>query len=146
MLYVRTFVAPSAIQGLGLFADQDIAAGTLLWSFTPGFDQRFTREMVLAFPPEIQMYLVKYGWLSKKSNLYCYATDNGKYFNHSETPNVKSVYTDTDEESIVLALRDIAKGEELTDNYASFEDINNENNVLFGLAKQHACTDDIAYV
>jgi SET domain-containing protein len=62
-----------------------------------------------------------YIWLSKKSGLYCFASDNGKYFNHSKTPNVLSAYYENEEEVVTKAIKDIQKGEEITDDYSSFE-------------------------
>ncbi len=35
MLYVPMSVRPSAIEGLGLFAETPIPAGTLVWRFVP---------------------------------------------------------------------------------------------------------------
>jgi SET domain-containing protein len=50
MVLVKTKVKESPIHGLGLFADQFIPKGTEIWRFTPGFDQKFTREQILASP------------------------------------------------------------------------------------------------
>mgnify|MGYP000470418846 CR=1 FL=1 len=38
MLMVKTRIAPSRIAGIGVFADQDIPAGTVTWRFMPGYD------------------------------------------------------------------------------------------------------------
>jgi len=67
-----------------------------------------------------------YSWLSEKSGLYCFSSDNGKYFNHSSMPNTLSAYYDDEEEVVTKAIKDIAKGEEITDDYASFEDMSHE--------------------
>ncbi|HEY9586021.1 MAG TPA: hypothetical protein VJJ27_00060 [Candidatus Paceibacterota bacterium] len=50
MLLIKTKVKSSKIHGLGLFADQFIPEGTEIWRFTPGFDQKFTGEQLLALP------------------------------------------------------------------------------------------------
>lgn len=121
MLCVRTFIKPSTIHGIGLFADQFIAKETIIWRFTSGFDLRFTLDEFSSFTEPLASYMQKYSWLSKKSGLYCFASDNGKYFNHSDTPNTLSKYINTEEEVITVALRDIFPREELTDNYHSFE-------------------------
>ena len=41
MLHVMTYVAPSSIHGLGVFATIPIAKGTLLWTFEEYFDRRY---------------------------------------------------------------------------------------------------------
>ena len=122
MMHVKTKVLPSNIHGLGLFADQFIPKGTVIWKFTPGFDLKFTKEEIKGLPNEVREYIKTYGWLSQKSGKHCFASDNGKYFNHSESPNCLSAYYDNEEEVITKAIKDIEKGEELTDDYGTFEE------------------------
>jgi uncharacterized protein len=121
MLFVKTKVLPSKIQGLGLFADEFIPKGTIIWKFTQGFDLKFTKTQIQKFPKPVQKYLETYDWLSKKSGKYCFSSDNGKYFNHSKTPNCLSAYYNNEEEVITKAIKDIQKGEEITDDYSTFE-------------------------
>lgn len=128
---------------MGLFADERIPKGTEIWKFTPGFDQKFTREQILDFPSLLQIYIYKYCWRSKKSRLYCFSADNGKYFNHSTTPNVLSEYRDDEEEVVTVALRDIEIGEELLDDYNSFEYEKSEDDVLDEIAKKFALEDEL---
>lgn len=130
MMCVKTKIGPSTIHGTGLFADEFIPKGTIVWRFTPVFDQKFTREQILSFPDLVQIYLYEYSWKSKKSHLYCSASDNGKYFNHSEKPNTISKHRDNEEEVITVAARDISAGEELTSNYNDFETDPDDDNVL----------------
>ncbi|OGH83858.1 MAG: hypothetical protein A2301_00300 [Candidatus Magasanikbacteria bacterium RIFOXYB2_FULL_40_13] len=121
MLYVKTKIGPSEIEGIGLFADEFIPKDTIIWKFTPGFDLKFTADEIKKLPEKVQAYIGKYAWLSKKSGKYCFSSDNGKYFNHSNTPNSLSAYYDDEEEVVTKAIRDINPGDEITDNYASFE-------------------------
>ena len=143
MLFVRTKVLESKIHGLGLFADEFIPKGTVVWKFTTGFDQKFTREQILAFPELLQVYIYKYVWRSKKSKLYCLSSDNGKYFNHSSDSNCLSEYKYDDEEVVTVALKDIQIGEEMTDNYSSFEFDNSENDVLEEIARKYHLKDEL---
>jgi SET domain-containing protein len=121
MMYVRTKLEPSPIHGTGIFADTFIPKGTIVWKFTADFDIKLRKEDVLKLPPEAQIHIRTYAYLSKKSNLYILAVGNGKYFNHSETPNTLSEYFDDEEEAVTRAVQDIAPGEEMTDDYRSFE-------------------------
>lgn len=41
MLNVKASVKPSPINGLGLFADEDIKKGTITWKYNPRFDISF---------------------------------------------------------------------------------------------------------
>jgi SET domain-containing protein len=143
MLLVKTKIKESQIHGVGLFADQYIPKGTEIWRFTPGFDQKFTREQILSFPDLLQIYIYKYCWRSKKSTLYCFSADNGKYFNHSLSPNVLSEYRDDEDEVITIAVKDIEEGEEILDDYNSFEDEKSENDVLDEIAEKFQLTDEL---
>jgi SET domain-containing protein len=133
------------MQGVGLFADEYVPKGTVVWKFTPNFDQKFTEEEVLNFPENVQMFLARYAWLSSKTNMYCIASDNGKYFNHSEDPNVSSSYLDDEDEVVTVATKDIQKNEEITDNYANFEDAGNRDNILVHIARKYNLSEDLNY-
>jgi SET domain-containing protein len=121
VLLVKSRLAPSPIHGIGVFAGEPIRAGTEVWRFTPGFDQRFALETFAAFPPSLQDFLAAYGWRSRKSGLLCYAADNARHFNHSDEPSCRSEYRDGEDEVVTVALRDIGMGEELTDDYRAFD-------------------------
>jgi hypothetical protein len=144
LLFIQTNVGKSRIHGLGLFAAQFIPKGTVIWKFTPGFDLRFSREQILAFPRVLQIYLSTYAWKSKKSGLYCFASDNDKYCNHSITPNALSEYKDGEAEVVTTAIRDIHKGEEITENYGAFEDEYDHENVLDEIMEELYAADDLA--
>lgn len=143
MLHIKTKIQPSGIHGIGLFADQFIPKGTMIWKFTPGFDMKLTREQILDFPELLQIYIYKYSWKSKKSKLYCFSSDNGKYFNHSDNPNCLSEYKDGEDEVITTSIKDIQIGEEITDNYSSFEDEESEDNVLDFIYKKYNLVDEL---
>lgn len=143
MLLVKTKIQPSKIHGLGLFADEFIPKGKEIWRFTPGFDQKFTREQILVFPELLQIYMYKYGWRSKKSKLYIFSVDDGKYFNHSDNPNCLSEYRDNEEEVVTIAIQDIQIGEEILDNYNSFEFENSNDSVLDEIAEKYKLRDEL---
>ena len=121
MLHVKTRVGPSAIHGLGLFADQRIEKGAVIWRFTPGIDARFTPERASRLPPAVRDHLAVYSFTSKQPGLRTLCVDNAKYFNHSNTPSALSSHEDGEEEVVTRALRDISPGEEITDDYHSFD-------------------------
>ncbi len=121
MLLVKTKIGPSKIHRIGLFADQFIPKGTIIWKFTPGFDLKLTEKQIKTFPNELQDYLNIYTWPSKELGKYCFASDNGKFFNHAKNPNTISPHYDDEEEIITLANRDILAGEEITGNYKEYD-------------------------
>jgi uncharacterized protein len=121
MLLVKTRVGPSAIHGTGLFADQLIEKGTIIWRFTPGIDARYAPEQVAGLPPAARDYLAVYSFPSQRPGLRVLCMGNANYFNHSNAPSALSAREDGEEEVVTRALRDIAPGEEITDDYRSFD-------------------------
>ena len=117
MFLIRTRLAPSAIHGIGAFADEPAEAGQAIWRFEPGLDQVVSLERAAALPPAFQAYLATYAYLSPAfSGCYVLSCDHAKFMNHSETPN-----TAIDGE-VTRAARPIAAGEELTCDYRLFVD------------------------
>lgn len=129
MLLVKTVVKKSNIEWVWLFADEFIQKWTPIWEFTPWFDLKYTKEEINQLPKQAQEYLERYMWLSRKSWKYCFALDNGKYFNHSKTPNSLSAYYENEEEVITKAIKDINIWEEITDDYSTFEKWFDEDNL-----------------
>ncbi len=110
MLYVKTKIRPSKIHGNGLFADQPIMKGAVIWKFTAGFDQKFNGNQILKLPSLAQIYLSKHAYRSKKSKLCILPTDDAKYFNHSVHPNSISQYKKGENEDVTYAIRNIKTG------------------------------------
>ena len=63
--------------------------------------------------------LLTYGWYDETIDKYIYAIDDDRFINHSSTPNMEE--TIIDGQLYQVALRDIDAGEELTNDYATFE-------------------------
>lgn len=121
MLLVKTKLAPSAIEGLGLFAEEDIPRGTVTWRFMPGFDQTYTAEQIEGLPEIARREMLRYTYFHKRTRKYVACLDNARFMNHHENPNTESAYAGHDDEGFDVATRDIAKGEEMTCDYATFD-------------------------
>ena len=116
MLSVPTYVAPSRIAGMGLFAARSLCAGTRIWEFTDGVDWRMTPAEVCAFPEPYQGRLRHYLY-REPCGIYILCGDNAKFMNHDLEPNC----TDTDDR-FTVTVRDVDAGEELTCNYFEFDE------------------------
>jgi SET domain-containing protein len=46
MLLVKTRLDRSQISGIGLYADEFIPKGTIIWRFTPGLDLKLNQEQL----------------------------------------------------------------------------------------------------
>lgn len=116
MMVVRSYLGPSAIEGLGVFASHPVKKGELVWRFDRRFDQVISKEALAAFPDNVREFLERYTYdFHEDSNFVVLDADEGRYMNHSSTPNV-----DLSDPDIGVATRDIAAGEELTCDYACF--------------------------
>ena len=121
MLLVPTRLAQSAIHGLGVFAVAPIAKGTAIWRFASGLDMEFDPAIVDTLPAHVQTFFGHYGYLDRNLRRIVLCFDDARFVNHSDTPNVATDYAQ-DRYGLDVALRDIAAGEELTMDYAGFEE------------------------
>lgn len=104
---------------------------------------RLTADEIRALPEILQVHMAKYAWKSKKSGLYCLASDNGKFCNHDLDPNAVSQYISVEQEVVTRAVRDIHSGEEITENYSQFEDDIDQSNVLDEIARRLNLSDEV---
>jgi hypothetical protein len=117
MLLVKTRIGPSAIHGIGIFAAEEIAEGTHIWVFHPGFDQRYDLADIRGLPSTCARQLLHYGYVNPASGHLVVCLDDARFFNHSDAPNTEEL--DDGLEGITVASRRIAAGEELTYDYLS---------------------------
>lgn len=116
MLLVNTYVAASEIEGVGVFAAAPIPKGALIWRLDPDFDRLIPADAYDSMSETMKELIDRYAYPSPdKPGLLVYEVDNGRFMNHSDTPN-----TDFSEYGGGTAIRDIAAGEELTCNYHEF--------------------------
>ena len=124
MFLVPTEVRVSTIQGRGTFAGRKILQGEVVWVYQPDHDRAMSVAQYQALDDAGRTELDKIAYLSAESNLYIYppADDPALYVNHSDHHNLTSV-TDHNisPEPHFVANRDIDSGEELTNNYAEFD-------------------------
>jgi uncharacterized protein len=120
MLLVKTKLAPSAINGIGLFAAEFIAAGTIIWRYNPVVDSKLTAAQIEQLPAPSQAQISKYSYREIRSGLYVLCGDDARFFNHANEPNCIDLVNEA-KGDVTLAGRDIAEDEELTCNYTTFD-------------------------
>ena len=121
MLLVPTRIGPSAIHGIGVFAVAPIVKGTAVWRFEKDLDMEFAPDFAAHFPEHVRAFFAQYGYVDRNLNRLILCFDDARFVNHSDAPNVGTDYAQ-DPHGLDLALRDIAAGEELTMDYAGFEE------------------------
>jgi uncharacterized protein len=119
-MQVKTKLGLSTIlgAGIGLFADEFIPAGTIVWKYDPTFDLNISKEQ---FQEQTQLYkefLTTYCFSYNGAFILC--VDNARFFNHSDNPNCYSDEYNEHSLGYTKAKRDIQIGEELLDDYSKF--------------------------
>jgi len=119
MMMVATQLKPSPIHGLGVFLLEPVRAGALIWRFDSRIDRVYTDGELNTLPALVQDYLRTYSTWHQALGLYVLCGDNGRYFNHSDTPTTISNAISFGDDH---AARDLADGEELTSDYRTICD------------------------
>ena len=121
MLLVPTRLAPSLIHGFGVYALAPIAKGTPVWRFQNGLDMEFGPDVADGLAEHVRSFFAHYGYLDRNVKRIILCFDDARFVNHSDAPNVATDYAQ-DPYGLDVALRDIAAGEEITMDYAGFEE------------------------
>jgi SET domain-containing protein len=117
MMIIPTYVGPSAIEGVGIFAAEPIPAGAVIWRLEESLDLLLTDEQMRRLPHVQKSFLERYGYPHMtQEGITVLEFDNGRFMNHSDAPNTDFTDPDTG-----WAIRDIAAGEEITCNYREFD-------------------------
>ena len=121
MLTVKTYLAKSFCDGIGIFAAEDIPKGKIIWEYFPMIDITY-EELEWGYLEQNLdnksfENLRKYAY--KEGGKYIVCTDNAQFMNHDQ--NEYNVSNTTDLKSM-YANRKIVKGEELLCNYREYSD------------------------
>ena len=117
MLLIPTYVAPSRIEGVGVFAAEDVLEGTLIWRLDPRLDRLLSPEEIARMEAVHRAFIHRYGYpYPHDPSITVVELDNGRFMNHSTAPN--TCFTDPDEGFTRTA---IAAHEELTCDYSEFD-------------------------
>jgi uncharacterized protein len=124
MMMVETELRPSPIHGIGVFLLFPVRKGDLIWRFDSRIDRVYTAAEIEGLPDHMQRYLITYTTWHEQTGLYVLCGDNGRHFNHSDTPNTVSDAISFGQDH---ALRDLSAGEELTSDYNTICDRSRRN-------------------
>lgn len=108
MILFKTLIDKSAGKGLGLFAAEFIPKDSLVYENSIQKIKKYDTEALSAFS---SFYINTYTWVVGDHVYHC--IDDTMYINHADDPSVDG--------ATGKALRDINPGEELTENYSTFD-------------------------
>lgn len=116
MMTVRCYLAPSQIEGLGVFCHDDIRQGQNVWRHHPLLDQRLPVGVLDEVEPHVREFLERYSYPDWDDLDYIILeTDEGRFMNHADEPNL-----DFSDQVRGIARWDIPAGTELTCHYSTF--------------------------
>ena len=119
MIHINYKLKSSDLHGIGLFADQDIQKGALVYTASPLLDLNITQQQFDALDQSEKDEILWWGFFDQPSQKWHVDFDVSKFINHSYTPTVTQ--TDDHDDAYLVATRDIKNGEEITQNYLEFE-------------------------
>ena len=143
MLTVKTYLAPSAVHGIGLFALEYIPANSVVWSYNPAIDKIFNEnkfiELCRAANDPTLHHLLSASY--RRGGRFFYLTDNARFINHSKSMTNIGFVDDYHE----ITLRSINANEEILENYMEsydttdffFQEMNNPDPLLYLQAMQN---------
>lgn len=115
MLMVETELRQSDIHGTGVFLLEPVRKGELIWRFDSRIDRVYCEDDLASLPEHMQSFLRTYSTWHEATRLWILCGDNGRHFNHSDTPNTLSLGAGFGDD---VAAQDLPAGVELTTNYA----------------------------
>ena len=109
----------SHVEGMGIFARSDIKSGTKLWQFDESMKVADAKSLARLDPKRLA-FALHGGYLHGPSDKFLWYTDGMQYMNHApgRLANVGLGYWPALREDHCVALRDIAEGEELFEDYS----------------------------
>lgn len=119
MLMVETELRVSPIHGIGVFLCEPVTEGQLIWRFDSRIDRAFSDAEIREMPRHLQAFMLTYSTFHAGVGLWVLCGDNGRHFNHSETPNTRSLGIAFGDD---VAAADLSAGMELTSDYRNICD------------------------
>ena len=114
MMLIDTYLDKSKIQGVGVFAKENVKKGEKIKEVRPEFEIEFNSDNLPKMPLALAKFIDTHSYERELgSKILVMGIDNEKYLNHSDDPSV-------DDEG--YALKDIKIGDEITINYKDFDD------------------------
>lgn len=119
MMHIKYKLDRSEFHGIGLFADQDLKIGQLVYTASPLLDLNLSKEQFESLDETEKQEVRWWGFQIPETKQWHVDFDVSKFINHSDKPTVTQNPNET--AAWLVTTRDVAKGEELTQNYLEFE-------------------------
>lgn len=118
MFLVETYLSPSPLEGLGVYASHATSKGQVLWVLDPAVDILLSPAQIADRPEVYQGFIRRYAYFDRTLGAYLLDGDHARFLNHCATPNLDFSGPD----GSGFAVRDIQAGEEILCDYSQFMD------------------------
>lgn len=119
MIHIKYRLDKSSHHGIGVFADEDIAKGAVIYTPSPLLDVDLAREEFDSLDEKEKKEVRYWGFFERPTQKWHVDFGVTRLINHSYNGNVTQ--DPSYAESHLIAARDIKQGEELTQNYLEIE-------------------------
>jgi SET domain-containing protein len=119
MIHIKYKLRASDFHGIGLFTDQEIKKGELIYTASTLLDLNITQEQFDSLHQNEKDEILWWGFFDEPSQKWHVDFDVSKFINHSKEATVTQ--DENHDEAYLVATRDIKAGDELTQNYLEFE-------------------------
>ena len=123
-MLIETFLKEIDKKGISLFTKYPLKEGQVIYEDCDIFSKKFTDSEFDKLSANHKEFIRIYGCYIKAHKTWYLDTDNGRFMNHSETPNVTydwGTYLEGGK-GTMIALKDIPTGTELCSNYRLHSD------------------------
>jgi uncharacterized protein len=117
MFHVKIKLSPSKIHGIGLFAEENIPKGKIVYSINKDLDLFLSNNEFQRLSEDEKRTIKHYGYFDKQLKKWHLCFDDIRFCNHDANGNI-GLKNDK-----LVAKTSIKEGEELTQNYCEFENL-----------------------
>jgi len=119
MIHIKYRLDKSNKHGIGLFTEEDLKKGQLIYTASPLLDVNLTEEQFNSLSDLEKDEIRWWGFFHEPSKRWHVDFDVSKFINHSYKSNITQ--DENFDEAHLITARIIKAGEELTQNYLEFE-------------------------
>lgn len=119
MMHISYTLKESPLHGIGLFAQEKLSKGQLVYTASPLLDVNITQKEFDSLEKSEQDEIKWWGFFDTPTQMWHVDFDVSKFINHAKEATLTQDPAHT--EAYLITTREVAAGEELTQNYLEFE-------------------------
>jgi uncharacterized protein len=119
MIHIKYKLDRSQKHGIGLFADENLKQGQLVYTASPMLDVNITQTQFDSLDQKEREEIRWWGFFDTASKKWHVDFDVSRFINHSAEPTVSQDANHA--EAYLVTTRTVKRGEEITQSYLEFE-------------------------